>query len=33
MMTEFRAIGRVMMDEWVARAGPDGEAIAKALER
>ena len=33
MMTEFRAVGRIMMDEWVKRAGPDGEAIAKALER
>jgi len=33
MMAEFRAVGRVMMDEWVTRAGPDGEAIAKALER
>lgn len=33
MMEEFRAIGRVMMDEWVKRAGPDGEAIAKALDR
>jgi len=33
MMTEFRAIGRIMMDEWVKRAGPDGEAIAQALSR
>jgi len=33
MMEEFRAVGRLMMDEWVKRAGPDGEAIAKALER
>lgn len=33
MMAEFRAVGRAMMDEWVKRAGTDGEAIAKALER
>jgi TRAP-type C4-dicarboxylate transport system substrate-binding protein len=33
MMAEFRAIGGVMMDEWVKRAGPDGEAIAQALIR
>jgi TRAP-type C4-dicarboxylate transport system substrate-binding protein len=33
MMAEFRAIGRKMMDEWVKRAGPDGDAIAQALER
>lgn len=31
MMAEFRAIGRAMIEEWVGRAGPDGEAIAKAL--
>ncbi|MBV8166776.1 MAG: TRAP transporter substrate-binding protein, partial [Alphaproteobacteria bacterium] len=31
MMAEFRTIGRIMMDEWVKRAGPDGEAIARAL--
>jgi TRAP-type C4-dicarboxylate transport system substrate-binding protein len=31
MMSEFRALGRVMIDEWVKRAGPDGEAITKAL--
>jgi TRAP-type C4-dicarboxylate transport system substrate-binding protein len=33
MMREFRAVGRVMIEEWVQRAGPDGEAIARALER
>lgn len=33
MMAEFRAIGRTMMEEWVKRAGPDGEAIAQALIR
>jgi TRAP-type C4-dicarboxylate transport system substrate-binding protein len=33
MMREFRAVGRAMADEWVKRAGPDGEAIAKALSQ
>lgn len=33
MMAEFRAVGRIMMEDWVKRAGPDGEAIAKALDR
>jgi len=33
MMREFRAVGRTMADDWVERVGPDGAAIAKALER
>jgi TRAP-type C4-dicarboxylate transport system substrate-binding protein len=33
VMSEFHAIGRTMVEEWVKRAGPDGEAIARALER
>jgi TRAP-type C4-dicarboxylate transport system substrate-binding protein len=33
MMGEFRAIGRTMIADWIKRAGPDGEAIAKALDR
>ncbi|MBI3512586.1 MAG: TRAP transporter substrate-binding protein [Proteobacteria bacterium] len=33
MMSEFRAVGRTMIADWIKRAGADGEAIAKALER
>jgi len=32
LMAEFRAIGAVMIEEWVKKAGPDGEAIAKGMK-
>jgi TRAP-type C4-dicarboxylate transport system substrate-binding protein len=33
MMAEFRAVGRTMIADWITRAGPDGAAIARALDR
>ena len=31
-MAELQAIGRVMTDEWVAKAGGDGKAVVKAFQ-
>jgi TRAP-type C4-dicarboxylate transport system substrate-binding protein len=32
LMAEFKAIGATMIGEWVKKAGPDGEALAKGLQ-
>jgi TRAP-type C4-dicarboxylate transport system substrate-binding protein len=31
LLAEFRQIGKAMVEEWVKKAGPDGEALAKAM--
>ena len=33
MMSEFRDVGRTMMNEWVKDAGPDGKAILDQFEK
>jgi TRAP-type C4-dicarboxylate transport system substrate-binding protein len=33
LLAEFEAVGRQMIDEWVKRAGPDGEAILAAYRK
>ena len=32
LMAEFKAIGVTMIGEWVKKAGPDGEALAKGMQ-
>ena len=33
LMAEFEAVGKQMIEEWVKRAGPDGEAILAAFRK
>jgi TRAP-type transport system periplasmic protein len=32
LLAEFKKVGKQMIDEWVKKAGPDGETLAKAVQ-